>query len=64
MSPEFFNQIKKDSWIFLITGNKPKSFKIKDNELDNLILVNMYIDDLNEFVPALFEDCRGHYHEK
>ena len=64
MSPEFFNQIKKDSWIFLITGNKPKSFKITDNELDNLILVNMYIDDLNEFVPALFEDCRGRYHEK
>ena len=63
-SPEFFNQIKKDSWIFFITGFKPKKFIIEDNELDNLILVNMYFEDLNEFIPALFEDCRGYYHEE
>ena len=64
MSPEFFDQIKKDSWIFFITGFKPRKFKIKDNELDNLILINMHFEDLNEFVPALFEDCRGYYHEE
>lgn len=64
MSPEVFEQIKKDSWIFFITGFKPKKFKIKDNELDNLILINMYFEDLEEFVLTLFEDCRGYYHEK
>ena len=63
-SPEFFDQTNKDNWIFFITGFKPKTFKIKDNELDNLVLVNMHIEDLNEFVPALFEECRGYYHEE
>lgn len=63
-SPEFFDQVNKDNWIFFITGFKPKTFKIKDNELDNLVLVNMHIEDLNDFVPVLFEDCRGYYHEK
>lgn len=63
-SPEFFNQLKKDSWIFFITGFKPQKIEIKENELDNLILVNMYLKDLNEFISTLFKDCRGYYHEK
>ncbi|MCQ2971904.1 MAG: DUF1837 domain-containing protein [archaeon] len=61
LSPEFFNQIIKDSWIFFITGFKPRNFKIKDNELNNLVLINMHFEDLNKFVPTLFEDCRGYY---
>ena len=64
LSPEFFNQIKKDNWIFLITGFKPRKFKIKDNKLDNLVLINMHFKDLNNFVTALFKDCRGYNHEK
>ncbi|WP_298500850.1 Hachiman antiphage defense system protein HamA [uncultured Methanobrevibacter sp.] len=64
MSIEFFEQIKKDSWIFFITGYKPRKFNIKNNELNNLFLINVYFEDLDEFIPALFEDCRGYYHEK
>ena len=65
ISPEnMLNQIKKDNWIFYITGFRPKKFKTRDTELDNLILVNMYFEDLNEFISTLFKDCRGHYHEK
>lgn len=59
-----FYQIKKDNWIFFITGFKPKKFKIKPNKLDNCVLINMYFDDLNEFITTLFEDCRSYYHEE
>lgn len=64
MSPKIFNQIKKDNWIFYITGFKPRKFKIEPNELDNLVLINMHFDDLNEFITTLFEDCRSFYHEE
>ena len=65
LSPNgLFNQIKKDNWIFFITGFKPRKFKTKSNKLDNLVLINMYFDDLNEFITALFEDCRSYYHEE
>ena len=64
MSPEVLNNIEKSNWIFYITGFKPQKFNIKPNELDNLVLVHMYINELNDFVTALFEDCRSYYHEE
>lgn len=63
-SEEVFNNTLKDNWIFYITGFKPREFKIKPNELDNLVLVHIYLDDLNNFITTLFEDCRGYYHEE
>ena len=59
-----FNQIIKENYIFYITDFKPKKFKIRQHGLDNLTLINMYFEDLSEFIHSLFEDCRGYYHEK
>lgn len=64
LSPEHFKQIQKDSWIFLITGYKPRKFRATPNGLDNLILVNMYFEDLNEFINTLYEDCRSYKYEE
>lgn len=64
MSTDILNNIEKSNWIFYITGFKPQKFNIKPNELENLVLVNMCISDLNDFVTNLFEDCRSYYHEE
>lgn len=63
-SEETFNKVIKDNWIFYITGFKPRKFNIKPNELDNLILINLYLNDVGNFITTLFEDCRSYYHEK
>lgn len=64
MSPEILNKVEKYNWIFYITGFRPRKFSIKPNELDNLVVIHMYFDDLNDFITTLFEDCRSYYHEK
>lgn len=66
MSPDVFIGIEKDNWIFYITGFLPRKFNVDNSsdELDNLVLVHMYFNNLNEFVEDIYKDCGGHYNKR
>lgn len=59
-----FNKIDKDNWIFYITGNYRKKYLDVDNShnnLSNLVLINFYLEDLENFINELFNECEGYY---
>jgi len=53
----------RDNWIFIITGNRPEDpFSVlqKEEVVENLFCVNLYLEDLAALVQDLFDHPLGH----
>lgn len=62
--PEKFKSLRKDNWIFIISGNNPNKLEInKEINLDNLKIVSFPISDLNNFINELYDSCGEFYND-
>lgn len=65
MSKENLDKIEKTHWIFYITGFQPRKYNLDNSSknLKNLTLVNIYLEDISDFIINLYHDV-GRYYDK